>query len=125
MTHERNVLQDRKKSGMSGKILNLVIVLPLGIIMIVFCVANRHSVSLSFNPFDPQDPYLSLAAPLFAIVFVALIIGIVLGSAVTWFSQGRYRRRARRQTKAAEHWQAEADKNRERAEQIAGHLPSP
>jgi hypothetical protein len=40
---------------MAKKIINLLILLPLGIILIIFCVANRQSVTLAFNPFRPED----------------------------------------------------------------------
>ncbi|MGV1759209.1 MULTISPECIES: LapA family protein [Rhizobium] len=109
---------------MAKKIVNLLILLPLGIIFIVFCVANRQSVTLALNPFRPDDQVLSLHAPLFVLLFVALIVGMLVGGAVTWFSQGKHRKRARSQSLEAVRWQAEADKHRTRAEQIAGQLPS-
>jgi uncharacterized integral membrane protein len=109
---------------MAKKIINLLILLPLGIVLIIFCVANRQSVTLALNPFRPEDQVLSLNAPLFVLLFVALIVGMVVGAAVTWFNQGKHRRRARSQSREAVRWQAEADKHRNRAEQIAGQLPS-
>ncbi len=109
---------------MAKKIVNLLILLPLGIILIVFCVANRQSVTLAFNPFRPDDQVLSLNAPLFLLLFAALILGMLVGSAVTWFNQGKHRRRARNQSREAVRWHAEADRHRARAEEIAGQLPS-
>ncbi|CAN7148664.1 lipopolysaccharide assembly protein LapA domain-containing protein [Rhizobium rhizogenes] len=109
---------------MTKKITNLLILLPLGIILIVFCVANRQAATLALNPFRPEDQVLSLHAPLFVLLFVALILGMVVGAAVTWVNQGKYRKRARNQSREAVRWQAEADKHRSRAEQIAGQLPS-
>ncbi|MFS8053946.1 LapA family protein [Rhizobium sp. BR 317] len=109
---------------MTKKIVNLLILLPLGIILIIFCVANRQSVTLALNPFRPEDQVLSLSAPLFVLLFVALIIGMLVGAAVTWFNQGKHRKLARSQSREAVRWQAEADKHRNRAEQIAGQLPS-
>jgi len=50
---------------MTKKIINLLILLPLGVILIIFCVANRQNVTLAFNPFRPEDQVLSLAAPFF------------------------------------------------------------
>ena len=109
---------------MAKKIINLLVLLPLGIILIVFCVANRQIVPLAFNPFRPEDQVLSINAPLFVFLFLALIVGMVVGSAATWLTQGRHRRRARNEAREAVHWQAEADRHRSRAEQIASHLPS-
>jgi uncharacterized integral membrane protein len=109
---------------MAKKITNLLILLPLGIILIIFCVANRQIVTLAFNPFRPEDQVLSLSAPFFVFIFIALITGMFAGSAVTWFSQGKHRKRARNEAKEAVRWQSEADRHKARAEEIAGQLPS-
>ncbi len=109
---------------MTKKIINLLILLPLGIILIIFCVANRQSVSLAFNPFRPEDQVLSLSAPLFVFLFIALIIGMFVGAAATWLGQGKHRKRARNEAKEAVRWQAEAGRHKSRAEEIAGQLPS-
>ncbi|WP_028745259.1 lipopolysaccharide assembly protein LapA domain-containing protein [Rhizobium mesoamericanum] len=109
---------------MAKKITNLLIFLPLGIILIIFCVANRQVVTLAFNPFRPEDQALSLSAPLFVFIFIALIIGILLGSAATWLNQAKYRKRVRIEAMEAARWQAEADRHKTRAEEIAGQLPS-
>lgn len=109
---------------MARKIVNLLILLPLGVILIIFCVANRRSVTLAFNPFRPEDQVLSVSAPFFVFLFIALIIGMLVGSAVTWFSQGKHRKRARSEAKEAIRWHAEADRHKSRAEEIAGQLPS-
>ena len=109
---------------MAKKIVNLLVLLPVGIILIIFCVANRQLVTLAFNPFRPEDQVLSLSAPLFVFLFVTLIVGMVIGSAATWLTQGRHRKRARTEAREAVRWQAEADRHRNRAEQIAGQLPA-
>jgi uncharacterized integral membrane protein len=109
---------------MAKKIINLLVLVPLGIVLIVFCVANRHIVTLAFNPFRPDDQVLAVNAPLFVFLFIALIIGMVVGAAATWLSQGRHRKRARTEAREAVRWQAEADRHRGRAEQIAAHLPA-
>jgi uncharacterized integral membrane protein len=109
---------------MAKKIINLLILLPVGIILIIFCVANRQLVTLAFNPFRPEDQVLSLSAPLFVFLFVTLIVGMVIGSAATWFTQGRHRKRARTEAREAVRWQTEAERHRNRAEQIAGQLPA-
>ncbi len=109
---------------MAKKIVNLLVLLPLGIVLIIFCVANRQIVTLAFNPFRPEDQVLALNAPLFVFLFVALIVGMLVGAAATWFAQGRHRKRARSEAREAIRWQAEADRHRSRAEQIASHLPS-
>jgi uncharacterized integral membrane protein len=110
---------------MVRKIVSLVVMLPLAILLIVLAVANRHPVSLALNPFNPADQALSLSAPLFVLLILAVMLGILLGAVVTWFSQGKHRKKARTQSRAAQQWQAEADRQKNRAEQIAGaSLPS-
>ncbi|MBY5865476.1 LapA family protein [Rhizobium leguminosarum bv. viciae 248] len=109
---------------MAKKIVNLLILLPLGIILIVFCVANRQSVTLAFNPFRPEDQVLAVSAPFFVFLVVALIAGMLIGAAATWFSQGKHRKRARTEAKEAIRWQSEADRHKNRAEEIAGQLPA-
>jgi uncharacterized integral membrane protein len=77
------------------KILTSLIVIPLGLFFIVFAVANRHFVTVSFDPFNSIDPSISLSMPLFALIILAAILGVVAGGAATWFGQRRWRRAAR------------------------------
>ena len=45
---------------------------------------------------------------------------VLLGATVTWFTQGKHRKKARSQSRMAQQWQAEADRQKTRAEEIAG-----
>jgi len=110
---------------MVKKLINLVILVPLGIVLIVLCVANRQSVTLAFNPFRPEDGMLSVSAPFFVFLFLALILGLIVGSAATWVSQGKFRKRARTEAREAIKWHAEADLHKTRAEAIAGETAQP
>ena len=83
------------------KIIGMVILVPLAVILVVLCVANRQSVTLALNPFNPSDTVLSLTGPLFLLLFVALLFGMVIGSVATWFAQGKYRRQARIEAREA------------------------
>lgn len=105
---------------MVKKIIALVVFVPLAIVLIVLSVANRQAVTLALNPFRPDDAVLSLTAPFFVFLFLAVIVGLLLGSAVTWLAQGKYRKKARAESRAAVRWQAEADHHKTRAEEIAG-----
>jgi uncharacterized integral membrane protein len=78
------------------KFLIAVIVIPLAVLFVVFAVANRHFVTVSFNPFDPTDPSLSASMPLFALIIAVAILGVVAGGCATWIGQRRWRRAARR-----------------------------
>jgi uncharacterized integral membrane protein len=77
------------------KFLTAVIVIPLALLFVVFAVANRHFVTVSFNPFDPTDPALSASMPLFALIIAVAILGVVAGGCATWIGQHRWRRSAR------------------------------
>ncbi|MFN7103831.1 MAG: LapA family protein [Pseudorhizobium sp.] len=94
------------------KILNLVVLLPLGVLLVVLSVANRQSVTLALNPFRPQDSVLSLTAPFFLFLMLALILGMLIGALGTWWTQGRYRRQARVEAMEAVKWHNEADKQK-------------
>jgi uncharacterized integral membrane protein len=80
---------------MVRKIINAVIVLPLAIILIVFAVANRHWVTVSLDPFNTSDPAVGIALPLFVVIILSAIGGVLVGGAATWLKQGRWRRVAR------------------------------
>ncbi|MBT9372133.1 LapA family protein [Rhizobium sp. CSW-27] len=83
------------------KIVSLVVLVPIAIVLIVLCVANRQTVTLALNPFQPDDAVLSLSAPFFLFLFVAVLFGMLLGSVVTWIAQGKHRRLARQEARAA------------------------
>ncbi|MCY1664920.1 DUF1049 domain-containing protein [Rhizobium sp. SL86] len=100
------------------KILGLVIFVPLAVVLIVLCVANRQTVTLALNPFRPDDVVLSLSAPFFVFLFFTLILGMFIGSFVTWLSQGRYRKQARTEARAA--LKRDQDGGRKPAAQPAG-----
>ncbi|ASY54986.1 MULTISPECIES: LapA family protein [Sinorhizobium] len=111
---------------MFKKIVNIVVLVPLGVILVALSVANRQTVTLSLNPFDPADNVLSVSAPFFLFLFLAVVLGLFLGAAVVWFSQGKYRRRARNEAHEALKWHREAEKHRSEAERLAqSSLPAP
>jgi uncharacterized integral membrane protein len=78
------------------KIVAALILVPLAVIIIAFAVANRQVVTVSLDPFGGSAPAASLTLPLFALVIVLLIIGVVIGGTAAWLRQGRWRRTARR-----------------------------
>jgi uncharacterized integral membrane protein len=71
------------------KFLNTVLLILLGVILVVFAVANRHAVRVSFDPFNSNDPALGVSQPLFVIIIAVAILGVVAGSSATWFGQRR------------------------------------
>ena len=89
------------------KFFTALVVIPLGLLFIVFAVANRHLVTVSFDPFNSVNPSVAVSLPLFAVIIVAAILGVAAGGMATWFRQRHWRRAAR---------QHEADARRARAE---------
>lgn len=103
------------------RIVSLIVFIPLGIVLVVLAVANRQSVTLALNPFEPDDSVLSVSAPFFIFLFIAALFGMAVGSIVTWWNQGRHRRRARVEAREAVKWQAQhaaATGNRSAAAQL-------
>ena len=52
-----------------------LVLIPLGVIFIVFAVANRHLVTVSFDPFNSTDPAVSVRLPLFVLIIAVAILG--------------------------------------------------
>src|ERR1700754_1437108 len=77
------------------KFLTGLIVIPLGVIFVVFAVANRHFVTVSFDPFNSAEPSVSVSLPLFVLIIAVAILGVVAGGFATWLGQRRWRRAAR------------------------------
>ena len=61
---------------MFRKIVTAIIVVPLAAIIIAFAVANRQSVTVSFDPFSSASPAYAATLPLFAVIFIVLILGV-------------------------------------------------
>jgi uncharacterized integral membrane protein len=102
------------------RILWLLTAFPAAALLITLAVANRHSVRLVLDPFRPEAPVLSLVLPFYGFLFGALLIGVLLGGAAAWLSQGRWRRTARLRSGEAKRWQSEADRlMRERDADVA------
>lgn len=66
-----------------------------GIIVIAFCVllalANRTPVLFSLDPLPPVSEGLSVETPLYAIIFSAVLIGILIGGLTVWLGQRKKR----------------------------------
>jgi uncharacterized integral membrane protein len=78
------------------KFLTALVVIPLGLILMVFAVANRHFVTVSFDPFVANDPSFSVTLPLFLLLIVVAALGVLAGGCAVWLGQRHWRRAARR-----------------------------
>ncbi len=81
---------------MFRKIVTAIIVVPLVAVIVAFAVANRQAVTVSFDPFSAASPAYAATLPLFAIIFVVLILGVLIGGIAAWIRQSKWRRSARR-----------------------------
>jgi uncharacterized integral membrane protein len=77
------------------KFFSAVVLIPLGLVFIVFAVANRHLVTVSFDPFNCSDPSISVRLPLFVVIIAVAMVGVLAGGSATWIGQRRWRRAAR------------------------------
>ena len=87
---------------MFNRVMLIVVLVPLAIVLIALAVANRAPIAFTLDPFNPGNPGLTVQAPLFVLLFLALGLGVILGSAVTWVKQGRHRKVARQRGIEAE-----------------------
>lgn len=110
---------------MLKKIIRIVLFIPIAIILVVLSIANRQTIDLALNPFEPSDPILSVSAPFFVYLFVMLMIGMAIGSFMTWLSQGRHRKRARAEAAESHKWHVEADRQKAKADDLASKMITP
>ncbi|WP_106753671.1 lipopolysaccharide assembly protein LapA domain-containing protein [Pannonibacter carbonis] len=95
------------------RFLKNIILFIIALVLLPLSVANRHGVNISLNPFDPQDPRLTITdVPLFWVIFAAILVGILLGGLGAWAKQGKWRREARVKRSEADKWHREADQLR-------------
>jgi len=80
---------------MLRKLVFWLILVPLAIVILMFAVANREIVTVSFDPFSVTAPAASVSVPLFVLIFVLVILGVIIGGVAAWLRQSGYRRAAR------------------------------
>jgi hypothetical protein len=73
------------------KIVTVLVVVPLAAVIIAFAVANRQAVTVSLDPFNAEQPAASFTLPLFGLVIVLLIAGVLVGGMAAWLGQARSR----------------------------------
>ena len=78
------------------KVIAIAILVPLAFLIVMFAVANREAITVSFDPFDPAHPALAVQTPLFMLIFALVAVGVVVGGIAAWLKQHKRRMRARR-----------------------------
>jgi uncharacterized integral membrane protein len=99
--------EPRSAGSVLRKVVAAVILIPLAIVIIAFAVANRQIVTVSLDPFSSEHPASSLTLPLFALILVLLIAGVVIGGVAAWLRQAKWRRVARRLEREVEELRGE------------------
>ena len=110
-------------SSVARKLVWVLGILPAGILLVALAVANRHAVRLVLDPLAPQDPALSLEAPLFLMLLAAVAAGVLLGGVATWLKQRKWRRAARQRGQEAESLRRETDRLNRQMEAAQPRLP--
>jgi uncharacterized integral membrane protein len=99
------------------KFFTALVVVPLGVFFVIFAVANRHLVTVSFDPFNSVTPAVAVTMPLFVVIIAVAMLGVLAGGMATWFRQGRFRRAARQNETEASQMRTELADLRQTARQ--------
>jgi uncharacterized integral membrane protein len=81
---------------MIRKIVTMLVLLPVALLIVMFAVTNRAPVSVALDPVGSEPPMFAAALPLFLLLLIALIAGVIIGGVAAWSRQRKWRRRARR-----------------------------
>ena len=108
---------------MFRKIATWIVIIPIAAVIIAFAVANRQAVTVSFDPFSAASPAYAATLPLFAVIFVVLILGVIIGGIAAWVGQHKWRHAARRLDGEVRSLQQEIDLRN--AREIYRGQPSP
>ncbi len=95
---------------MIGRTLSMILIFAVTVMLLAIFVINRHSVRMTLDPLNPQDPMFAVDYPFFYFMAGFLIIGVIIGGMASWFTQGKWRRTARQRTQEAMRWKSEAER---------------
>jgi uncharacterized integral membrane protein len=104
------------------RFLKALILLPVAILVILLAVANRAPVTVSLDPFSQEAPEFSTQLPLFAVIFAAVMLGVVIGGTASWLAQSKNRRTRRRLRREANQLRHETE--RLRAHNTVANVPA-
>jgi uncharacterized integral membrane protein len=110
---------------MIRKIVTLLILIPIALAIVLFAVANRAAVTVGFDPLAAKPPMFSASLPLFLLLLMVLIVGVIVGGIAAWMRQSRWRRRARRLSAELKAAHAETETLRRQLEAAAAAPPQP
>lgn len=84
------------------RILTWLVWLPLILVVVALGVANRHPLTLSWNPFEPSSVVDGIQVPVFVGLLAAFAFGSIAGGFIVWNTQRKYRRAYREERRKAE-----------------------
>ena len=98
-----------------------LILVPIAVLLILLAVANRQWTGVSLDPFSSEPPALAVHLPLFLVILLTLVLGVIVGGIAAWRRQRKWRAAARRLDTELRDARAEAEtwKRRAEAEQAA------
>ena len=108
---------------MLRKIIAALIVIPAALLVVLFAVANRAPVRVSLDPFAGDPPLFAASLPLFVLLLLVLIAGVMIGGIAAWMRQSRWRRRARRLSAELKRARAETETLRRQVEAATPSQP--
>lgn len=109
---------------MIRKTIAVLVLVPLGLAIVLFAVANRQRVTISLDPFSSDAPAFTVALPLFLVILGVLIAGVIIGGIASWLRQAHWRRRVRRLEAETRRLRAESEALRRDLHAAAAAPPS-
>ena len=92
--------------------LKALVLLPLAIVVVLLAVANRGPVTVSLDPFSREAPDIAFTVPLFALIFAAVMLGVLIGGTFTWLAQSKHRQAERIYKREARRLRAQTERTR-------------
>jgi len=90
-----------------------LVLLPLGLMLVLFALANRGVVQIGFDPLTPEVPFVApIQMPMFVLIYAVLMAGVLIGGIASWFAQSRHRAEERHLRRRAEALEGELDRVR-------------
>lgn len=103
------------------KLVHWLVTAPLALLLVVFAVSNRESVTVTLWPLPA-----TLDAPLYLVVLLVLLAGFLVGQLVAWINGAGWRREARRRARRIESLERElAATQAQLPKNELSHLPLP
>lgn len=98
--------------------LKLVVLGLILVALVLLAVANRGTVTLNLLPAGLENVFAySVRVPLFVVILVSILLGLVIGYFAEWLREHKHRSRAADKAREAERLRQERDQLRRRTGQ--------